>query len=172
MADMEVLVNNGHMRENYIGIDPGKKGFACIYNGYGYEHYPLFTTQKSNQINVELVERLRELVKQDTICVIESVHAMPGQGVSSSFTFGMGFGMVIGVVQAIGIPYELVTPTKWQREMVSAADKSESTKKTSLNAAVRLHPNMDFRKSRLARNFDDNKVDATLICDYARRKNL
>ena len=97
---------------------------------------------------------------------------MPGQGVSSCFTFGMGFGMVIGVVQAIGIPYELVTPTKWQREMVSAADKSESTKKTSLNAAVRLHPNMDFRKSRLARNFDDNKVDATLICDYARRKNL
>ena len=31
-------------RENYIGIDPGKKGFVCIYNGYGYEHYPLFTT--------------------------------------------------------------------------------------------------------------------------------
>ena len=79
---------------------------------------------------------------------------------------------VIGVVQAIGIPYELVAPTKWQKEIITAADKSESTKKTSLNAAVRLHPNMDFRKSSLARNFDDNKVDATLICDYARRKNL
>ena len=115
-------------RENYIGIDPGKKGFACIYNGYGYEHYPLFTTQKTNQINVELVERLRELSKQDTICVIESVHAMPGQGVSSCFTFGMGFGMVIGLAQAIGIPYELVAPTKWQKEIITAADKSESTK--------------------------------------------
>ena len=41
-------------RENYIGIDPGKKGFACIYNGYGYEHYPLFTTQKP----VELIRWL------------------------------------------------------------------------------------------------------------------
>ena len=159
-------------RENYIGIDPGKKGFACIYNGYGYEHYPLFTTQKSNQINTEMEERLRELVKHDTICVIESVHAMPGQGVSSCFTFGMGFGMVIGVVQAIGIPYELVAPTKWQKEIITAADKSEPPKNPSLSAAVALHPNIDFLKSRFARNFDDNKVDATLICDYARRKNL
>jgi hypothetical protein len=41
-----------------------------------------------------------------------------------------------------------------------------------MNAAKRLFPNIDFRRTTKCKNLDDNKVDATLMCEYARRKNL
>ena len=53
-----------------------------------------------------------------------------------------------------------------------AVDKAPNTKQMHYNAACRLFPNMDFRKSERSRTWDDNKVDATLICEYGKRKQL
>lgn len=50
--------------------------------------------------------------------------------------------------------------------------KEVNTKKTSINAAQRLFPNIDFRKNGRCRNIDDNKVDSLLIAEYGRRMNL
>ena len=50
--------------------------------------------------------------------------------------------------------------------------KVVSTKNTSINAAKRLFPSLDLRKSTKCKNIDDNKVDALLMSEYARRKNL
>ena len=151
-------------RENYIGIDPGKKGFTCIYNGYGYEHYPLFTTQKSNQINTEIVERLRELVKQDTICVIESVHAMPGQGVTSMFSFGKSAGFIEGVLQAYGIPYQLITPQKWKKEFYLGHSKEDS-----ITVCKRLFPSVKLLPTDRCKKESDGMAEALLMAEYARR---
>lgn len=158
--------------KTYIGIDPGAKGFVCVFRDCEYSHIPLRESPKAKGINPDVVEALRSVSVEDCHCCLESVHAMPGQGVSSTFEFGKNFGMVLGLVLAFGISYSLVSPTKWQKEMVEASDKCESTKQSSYNAARRLHPVMDFRRSERARNFDDNKVDATLICDYAIRNQL
>ena len=38
-----------------------------------------------------------------THAVIERVNAFPGQGVTSSFRFGMGYGIIMGVLYAHGI---------------------------------------------------------------------
>ena len=50
--------------------------------------------------------------------------------------------------------------------------KEVDTKNTSYNAARRIFPEIDFRRSIRCTNFDDNKVDATLIAEYGRRNNL
>lgn len=160
------------MRETYIGIDPGAKGFVCIYNGYGYRHLPLRETSGEKGISEKVVALFGDVCDTDCFVLMESVHAMPGQGVSSTFTFGQNFGMILGMLIAFGIPYQLISPQKWQKEMVTATDKVDSAKQSSYNAAHRLHPDMDFRRSQRAKTWDDNKVDATLICDYAIRKNL
>lgn len=87
------------------------------------------------------------------------------------------------------IPYHLVQPKVWQKEMWDNKDlvvayktivkkdktitkKEVNTKQTSLNAAKRIFPNIDFRKTERCKNPDDNKVDSLLIAEYARRKNL
>lgn len=46
---------------------------------------------------------------------LEKVNAMPGQGVSSMFNFGMNYGAIQGVLAANKIPCNLVTPQKWKK---------------------------------------------------------
>jgi len=50
--------------------------------------------------------------------------------------------------------------------------KRIDTKATSINAARRLFPEVDLRKSERSKKPDDNKVDSMLMAEYARRRNL
>jgi crossover junction endodeoxyribonuclease RuvC len=45
---------------------------------------------------------------------LERVHAMPKQGLSSTFAFGHCFGVIEGVLCGLNIPYEMIEPQKWQ----------------------------------------------------------
>lgn len=160
------------MKDYYLGVDPGKKGFMCLYNAYnsGYSHYPLF---EGNRLNREMLNTIGELAKTYTImAVVEQVHSMPHQGVASTFSFGTNYGMILGALETLGIPYVTVTPGKWQKCICEAVDKAPNTKMMHYNAACRLFPNIDFRRSERCRIYDDNKVDATLICEYGVRKQL
>lgn len=160
------------MKDYYLGFDPGKKGYMCLYNvGYsGYKHYPLFD---GNRLNREMLDTIEKLSKTYTMmAVVEQVHSMPHQGVASTFSFGTNYGMIIGMLETLGIPFTTVTPGKWQKFICEAVDKADNTKQMHYNAARRLFPNIDFRRSERCRIYDDNKVDATLICEYGKRKQL
>ena len=159
------------MKNYYIGIDPGKKGFMCVYDSSynSYSHYPLFT---GNRLNREMLDMLGRLAGYRVMAVVEQVHSMPHQGVASTFSFGTNYGMIIGAIEAFGIPYCTVTPGKWQKAICEAVDKADNTKQMHFNAATRLFPKMDFRRSERSRIYDDNKVDATLICEFGIRKQL
>lgn len=165
------LFNLDIMRDFYISADPGKKGFCCILSTKfnDFNHYPLFDGQR---LNPKLIKHIKCLVNQNVMAIVEQVHSMPHDGISRSFSFGMSYGKILGMLESLGIPYVTCTPGKWQKEMWEAVDKAANTKLTSYNAARRLLPNMDFRRSERCKTFDDNKVDATLLCLYAQRKQL
>lgn len=155
--------------KTYIGIDPGAKGYMCLHDADGYRWAAMADTD-------EVLFMLRRIQGESMACV-ENVHAMPRQGLSSTFKFGVSLGMALGMLAACGVPYTLVPPTKWQREMWIAGDRDgcagrKGNKRASYNAARRLHPGVDFRRSGRCRTFDDNMCDATLLCDYAMRRNL
>ena len=160
-------------RDYFVGIDPGKKGFACVWssNQDTYSHYPLFDGQRLNQ---EFVSDMKTLIGagKSIMAVIEQVHSMPHDGISRAFSFGTNYGKILGMLESLGVPYSTCTPGKWQKCIWESCDNAANTKLTSYNAARRLLPNMDFRKSERCKTFDDNKVDATLICLYAQRKQL
>ena len=83
------------MREFYIGIDPGKQGFACISGPEGLRHIPL-------DDELAFIQAMWELKDEDVLACVENVHAMPSQGRSSIFTFGVGLGTVLGILKALG----------------------------------------------------------------------
>lgn len=56
----------------------------------------------------------------------DMVGAMPRQGVSSTFKFGIAFGIIIGLVTALEVPAHFVAPTKWKRHFGLDADKGKS----------------------------------------------
>lgn len=69
-------------------------------------------------------------------CYLEQVGSMPGQGVSSMFTFGHAAGLVEGVVTGAGIPLTLVTPQAWKK----AAGLIGQDKDAARSRAIQLYP--------------------------------
>lgn len=62
---------------------------------------------------------------------VEGVHSMPGQGVSSMFAMGKGFGIIIGILAASNTPYTIVDARRWKREFGLTSDKDASRARAS-----------------------------------------
>ena len=174
------------MSKKYIGIDVGKQGFISVIDNGEYR----FCSIEDND-NLSLSKfLLDETLGQSVAVVIEDVHALYGSSAEGTFNFGYIKGFLIGLLVAHKIPYTLVQPKEWQGEIWTNSDmvvsyktitlkngkeqkrKEVHTKETSINAAQRLFPSVDFRKNERCRTIDDNKVDALLMAEYGRRKNL
>jgi len=78
----------------------------------------IYSMPNTEQEIIDLIKELESLASDGQVIVyLEKVHAMPGQGVTSMFTFGHGYGFLRGVIQALGIKLVDVTPQKWQKEL-------------------------------------------------------
>ena len=170
----------------YIAIDPGAKGYIVTQKNGDFSFYSIADNDlyQLSQIIADI-----RLKNDNLVCVIEDVHAIFGSSAKSTFSFGFNKGYLIGLLAANRIPYVLIQPKEWQKEIWINADmvvnykkvkirdkivskKEVDTKKTSINAAKRLFPTADFKRNNRCKIIDDNKVDATLMSEYARRKNL
>lgn len=147
-----------------IGIDPGASGAVAILqeNGSLVQVFDMPTVQilvggkNKNRISPEMLAAEIRLYKvHATKAYIEQVSAMPGQGVTSMFSFGESFGLARGVLAGLGIPCELVTPAKWKRDLRLSAGKDISRAR-----AASLWPEQAQEFKRVK---DDGKAEAALI---------
>ena len=126
-----------------IGIDPGISGAIGIVTAtaaYVDVHdMPTMLANKTGnkqQVNVAEVARILRAILLETpgcLAIMERVTAMPsipgqdgarrGMGAASAFMFGKCCGHIEGVLAALGIPVEFVTPTQWKRTLNLSADK-------------------------------------------------
>ena len=97
--------------------------------------------------------------------MLEHVGAMPKQGVSSTFKFGMNFGIIQGMLIALGIPFELVRPQKWKKEFSCTSDKN-----TSISVAQRMFPDVDLKRTARCSKPHDGICEALLMAEYCRRR--
>lgn len=170
----------------YIGIDVGAKGFISTQINGHWEH---FSIADNDLYQLSKIMQGIRLKNANIACVIEDVHALFGSSAKSTFQFGFNKGYLVGLLAANDIPYTLVSPSVWQRELWTNSDmvvsyktvtvkgkettkKVVNTKQTSINCCKRLFPTIDLRKSDKSKKIDDNKVDSMLLCEYGRRKNL
>ncbi len=147
-----------------VGIDPGLTGAIALLarNGeklLGVVDMPIFADGKHQQINAvalfQLMESWRR--KYDIEVYLEQVSAMPGQGVSSMFNFGTGYGIIMGVVSAMQLPLILVRPQAWKKR----AGLLHSEKDQARTMAQRLYPTAE-----LSRKKDIGRADAILIARF------
>ena len=144
-----------------IGIDPGKNGgIAWITDGKP-------CVEKMPETLTDLWELIEDIAT-GAMCshecrssimkaYLESVHSSPQMGVKSSFTFGNGFGHLEMALTAAGIPFERVTPQKWQKALgcLTKGDKNVSKRR-----AQELFPQMKVTHA---------TADALLIAEFGRR---
>jgi crossover junction endodeoxyribonuclease RuvC len=91
---------------------------------------------------------------------VEQVNAMPGQGVTSMFSFGRAAGVIDGELGAMGVDPVYVVPRVWQNA-VGLPPKSDKDAHRML--AMKRWP---FSDHRFTRAKDDGRADASLILAY------
>lgn len=140
----------------YIGVDPGGSGAAVIINREGQILDEIRFTAATPH---DIADWFREWTEdEDAQAILEKVHAMPKQGVSSTFKFGQSFGFLEGCLTSLEIPFDYVTPQKWQKAMQCM---TKGDKNISKARAQRMYPN---HKSIVHAN-----ADALLIANYCKQ---
>ena len=91
--------------------------------------------------------------------VVEDVHSMPKQGVSSTFKFGMGCGIIHGVAGALRLPLTLVTPNKWKAFHRLHGPNKEASRCLAIRKWPQHNRHLDRRK-------DSDRAEALLIGDW------
>ena len=122
-------------QKTLIAIDPGKGGGYAIREENGHVTAHKF---KDEAVAAAVMALLAETFTCEA--VIERVHAMPGQGVTSMFSFGANYGFWRGVLQALRIPFREVTPQQWQKGLVSPKLKGVERKRALLQVARERYP--------------------------------
>ena len=144
-----------------IGIDPGVTGaLVCLEGNEISDMVDMPTIDMPSgkkQVNAAQIAKILTAWQEDSIVILERVSAMPGQGVSSMFNFGMGYGIIQGVVMAMGIPMRLVSPQVWKKR----AGLLGKDKDYARTLAQQLWPGAE-----LGRKKDIGKADALLIAKY------
>lgn len=126
-----------------IGIDPGASGAIVLMDERFnlIEWAPMPTVKVGSNIRVNGAELCAFLgATLDDFgtghAYLELTGAMPGQGVTSMFSFGHANGVVSGVLAAMHIPSTLVTPQAWKKR----AGLIGTDKDAARSRAIQLWP--------------------------------
>lgn len=142
-----------------ISIDPGLKGAIVIFpNNKSPLIYsiPLKQIIKSNKkkkniYNLgEIVNILGEYQGKKVLFVIERQSSRRGEGVTSSFTTGQGYGSLLGIAYALKFDVTIVSPVTWKKYFPQLQTKnSEKNKKEQkeLREKVKNIKDNDLKKS-------------------------
>lgn len=146
-----------------LGLDPGLDGGVALLADGNLLLRVMPVRQEGGKRRVD-AERLAELLRswKPDEAVLERVGAMPGQGVSSMFTFGKCVGTVVGVLAALQIPVVEVQPRVWQRAVLGSVPAG-SPKERALLRARELWPAESWLATPRSRKPHDGLVDAALL---------
>ena len=152
----------------YVGIDPGLSGAVAALDSEGrllwVEDVPTMKPGKKTAYDVAGMKDLLLRSGEVTAC-IEQAQGMPGQGITSTFHIGEGFGIWRGILAALEIPLLTVRPSVWQRSMFKGVATGDTTKEKSITLAMQLFPGIDLTPGRCRRP-KDGRSDAALIARY------
>lgn len=170
-----------------LGIDPGLSGAIAWLSrdDKGVVTMPVI----DGRIELCAVSGLISAKRPD-FAVIERQWPRPGGSASSTFTNGLNYGLLIGILISRGIPFVEVPPQTWKlalgltepvvrrkkgepdKEPLTKAQqtaKDKARKDKAIRLALQLFPTVDFKVSSRCSTYSSDMCEAMLIADYGRR---
>ena len=153
-----------------IGVNCGITGAIALLQDDNFvtvEDMPLFRMGKHRQINAaelaELLETWQSAIHGDNadnnyMVYVEEVSAMPGQDVTGVFNFGTSYGIILGCLGALKMPFTMVRPQGWKKR--AGLINYE-------NVRVRTLAEQFYPGAPLSRKKDMGRAVAILIAKFA-----
>jgi hypothetical protein len=152
-----------------LGIDPGLSGAISVLEGDSCLCFdmPVHALSRGGKSKREvdphgLANLIVKWASANDHAFVERVGAMPGQGVSSMFALGKGFGIILGVLAALAVPYTVVDPRIWKKALGVPAEKD--------GARARASQLMPKAAGQWPLKKHDGRAEAALIALYGMRK--
>ena len=140
-----------------IGIDPGKNGGLVVISDKEIRAYKCPETPDAMATLFGVA--LNGDAPIDTYCVIEKVWARPGNASRAAFTYGVNFGLWLGIAASYEVDVNYVLPQKWMAHVGCPKGMKVTQRKNWLkDKAKELYPQL--KKVTLA------TADAILIAKY------
>ena len=137
-----------------LGIDPGLSG-AVVLLGDGQ-----IEVARDFKKREDITKAILHLGPKCDRAVMEFVSAMPGQGVTSMFSFGKSAGAAESALNAVKLPFIEVTPQRWQSYYRKLFNIPKGEPFNSVTTVKILIPKAaEFLK----RKKDHNTADALLL---------
>lgn len=149
-----------------VGIDPGVTGALALLDddlqAVQVIDMPTLINGKKNEVNAVALGKILykwsyDIGTNNLTIILEEVHAMPKQGVTSTFGFGDSFGCVRGVCGALQISMIRIPANQWKKK----AGLLRKPKDAARALAQHLYPEVD-----LALKKHIGRADALLIARY------
>lgn len=155
------------MSKVFIGIDPGIKGALAAVDGGDMRLLEVVDCPTASNAGKPIydisgmVDTLRRMaLLGDAIVVLEQAQSMPGQGVTSMYAVGRGFGIWEGILAALEMPYRTVRPVVWTRRVL--AGMPGEGKFRSIRFALQMFPGIELTPQR-CRKPRDGRADAACL---------
>lgn len=156
---------------SYLGIDPGLKGAIAVYDASCAElvkveripirlHAAASATRK--MYDRPALKALLFLLNDSynlKAAFIERVHSMPNDGKVQAFSFGKGYGILLGMLECMDVPAVEVPSGVWKPSMNLSSDK-----RRSLALARDLFPRFEHRFKKVSN--DDGLAEAALLAYF------
>lgn len=175
----------------FIGIDPGKKGGIAVVDGSGDMLIArAMPCRKDGEIDAAALRALLKFATDDVVCgivILEKAQAMPKQGVTAVFTYGVGYGKIKAVLELLELPVEEVRPNVWKKALglttklqprtmketnkecvARTAQRKYAGKIRAVELAGQLFP--AFNPYRYRGGLRDGEAEALLLAEWGRRK--
>lgn len=153
----------------FLGIDPGLDGAAVALRDDGailsvFDTPTLIVSGKGKRdYDVRAMRTwLGAFAPESCNVAIEHQQAFPGQGVTSMFSLGRGYGLWLGLLAGLGFSYSPISPVRWRKAMLDGLPKGKDT--------GRLRAMQLFPSASLSRKKDHGRSDALLLAEYLRRQ--
>jgi crossover junction endodeoxyribonuclease RuvC len=142
----------------YVGVDPGLSG-AFVTLDVAEDGTQAVTTYpvpvawlevhrgRRRFYDVPVLWKQLQAVRPVTLAYVEQQGARPGQGVTSTFSIGQGFGMWHALLVAAAIPFVVVAPQRWRARvgLPKTATTPQGRKKAVALAACRRFPGIAIK---------------------------
>ena len=105
------------MSKLLFGVDPGANGAIALLNSGSLILSVLRLKDKTGAEIKDWLNAQLENYSGDFEAAVEQVASSPQMGVVSAFTFGKGYGQLLGLLAGLEIPYRFVRPQVWQKSL-------------------------------------------------------
>lgn len=153
----------------FVGIDPGLHGAVAWMDGERKEVHVCDCPLDGGAYNFQSMGYLlANLVAPQMVVTMEAVHAMPGDGKCSAFSFGVGYGAWLALIDGVlRVRPNLVTPQTWKRAMLAGIANDKQAEAKALKQRFQGHEVCSQLHGPRG-GLRDGRVDALWLAEYGR----